>query len=103
MLTKLQRARLLAAVTKQGTNRPPVRARSKKPMAVAIGIALQTARKFRGLTALQVARRVGVHRAILTRTEMGWYMPELATLAKHMAAVGLTVDDLAALIEATER
>lgn len=46
------------------------------------------------MTLDELARRVGTHRPIMTRIELGWHTPDLRTAAKIAAALSIDVATL---------
>lgn len=60
-----------------------------------IGRRLRALRERRGLTGKEVARRAGIAPMSLSRIELGYHDIVLTTLAKILAALGGTWDDLA--------
>lgn len=68
-------------------------------LAVALGARLRHARIRRGLTAAEVAKRIGSHRPIVSRTERGRHTPTLDGIARHAAAVGLDLAAIGACID----
>lgn len=68
-------------------------------LAIALGAKLRQARIRRGLTAADVAHRIGSHRPIVSRTERGHHVPDLTHLAKHAHAVGLDLAVIGSCID----
>lgn len=69
-------------------------------LALAVGARLRLARQARGLTQQEVARAIASHRPIVARTEHGRHVPSLDVLARHGAAVGLSLRDLGETMDA---
>ena len=69
-------------------------------LAHAIGNALRRARLERGLTLREVADALDDHGPVISRTEAGHVLPKLTTLVLHARAVGLTLSEIAAIVDA---
>lgn len=119
LLSPSKRAALIRAARKHGIAQRALRRRQEIQLAgrggavwdethddmlrAAFGRALRAARVARGLTQEHVARALGSHRPIIARTERGVHVLELRTAVRHAHVVGLTLDDVCALIDAAGR
>ncbi len=110
VLAPSKRCALIRAAVQHNKARRMLRARPRAQPALwvdgtvlarTVGRALRAARLARGLTQHDVARALGTHRPIVARTEAGRHMSTLDRITRHALVVGLTLDDLGALIDAS--
>lgn len=63
---------------------------------MAIGYKLREARKARGWSTAELAARLGSHREIVSRVELGHHMPSVDTLYWYVHVLEVPVEQIAA-------
>lgn len=69
------------------------------PLSIAVGSCLRGARLAAGLTCAEVAAALGSHRPVVGRVERGLHGHDVLLLARHAAAVGVTLADIGRVVD----
>lgn len=64
-----------------------------------IGIRVREVRVSKAMSIKDLAKRTGMHRPIISRVELGTYMPRFDTLLRFAHALGCPLSDLTSVID----
>lgn len=73
-----------------------------KAIAVRVGARIRHLRAVRGLNIRDVAKRTGMHRPIISRVELGTYMPRLDTIYRIAMALDVKMADIIRVIDSED-